>query len=226
MSLVGHNIKNFDLPFLLRRAWSLEVPVPGYLTPSGRRYWPDIFVDTMDLWSCGVFGPDGRVSLDRLSKHFGLEGKNGSGENFHVLLEEDPEAAKEYALQDTRLTRGVHRKMLRLAAPEPSEGYLYFDIETGPAPDEHLEWIAPDFDEREVKTGNLGVEKALEKIQAARSSHLSRIRQKAALHAEYGQIKAIAYIHEDGTEEFDVGDEKGLVSRFWELALLKWRGDK
>ena len=47
---------------------------------------------------------------------------------------------------------------------------VVFDIETGPLPDETIEAIADPFKESSVKTGNLGLDKSLEKIQLRRFS--------------------------------------------------------
>ncbi len=222
-ALVGHNSNKFDAPWLLRRAWALGVSVPGYLIPR-RRYWPDIFVDTMDIWGCGVYND--LISLDRFAKHLNVGAKNGSGERFSKLLEEDREAAIEYAMNDVRITKGIYEKISGLTQPERSDQIgqkcWYYDIETGPLSDERIEEIAPEFNPHKVKTGNLGFEKAQQKIAEARDNHLDKIRSEAPLHAEYGQILAIAYIDPDGEEMCDVAegetDEKKLVENFWLLA--------
>ena len=97
-----------------------------------------------------------------------------------------------------------------------------FDIETGSLPVERIQAVAPEFDPESVKVGNLGLEKSMEKINAAREIHLSRIIDKAALHAEYGQVLAIGTLaFSDKGEEFDIlhgSDEALLIERFWELA--------
>lgn len=214
--LVGHNSNTFDAPFLLRRSWSLGIKVNRNLLPQ-KRYWPDLWIDTMELWGSGVFGE--RISLDRMAKHFGLAGKNGDGAKFSELLKSDPDAAKEYCLNDLRLTRDIHQKILELQGENMKLAkYTYFDIETGPLPEDEIERIAPEFNPANVKVGNLGFEKAQEKVAQARVGHLDGIKSKAALNAEYGQVLAIGYIMEDGTEMFKHGPESELVAEFWELA--------
>lgn len=106
-----------------------------------------------------------------------------------------------------------------------------FDIETGAQPLERIAAIAPEFKESSVKVGNLGLDKALEKINHARDQHLSRIKDTAALHAEFGFVMAIGILTEDGTSTILHGDEENILKQFWERAdhdqrqgLIQWVG--
>lgn len=109
-NLVGHNIHGFDLPFLIQRSWLLGAPVPplSELLQRGR-YWRECFVDTMQLWACGKY--NSFTGLDRLTKAFGLGGKNGSGADFAKLWESDPKAAEAYLRKDLDLTYQVAKKL-------------------------------------------------------------------------------------------------------------------
>ena len=93
-----------------------------------------------------------------------------------------------------------------------------FDIETGALSSKTILSIAPAFNESSVKVGNLGLDKALEKIQHARDQHLSRIKDTAALHAEYGFVLAIGILGEAGTSAILHGDESNILRQFWERA--------
>lgn len=98
-------------------------------------------------------------------------------------------------------------------------GYLkrsivVFDIETGSLPEEKILDIAGEFNESNVKTGNLGIEKAMEKILKAKTDHLSNLVEKAPLNAEYGVVLAIG-IKSGGEEIVLWGDEKKILSDFW-----------
>lgn len=105
MALVGFNICGFDLPFLIRRSWLLNVIVPMGLRKG--RYWSDPVIDLMDRWG---FNRD-MVKLDALAKAFGLEGKVTEGEDgtavsgadFHRLWRENRPLAELYLRQDVRL---------------------------------------------------------------------------------------------------------------------------
>jgi len=92
------------------------------------------------------------------------------------------------------------------------------DIETGPDND-RAKAIMPPFDLAEVKVGNLGPEKAQEKINAAKSSHEADWLDKAALRPETGTILAIG-IQGDKTAILHVKEmktEAAMLKMFWEL---------
>lgn len=110
--MVGHNVAGFDVPFLLRRSWILEVDVPETVLDRNR-YLDPIFVDTMALWGCGSREA---VKLDVLGQVLGvgrkLEGVDGA--MFHKLwfgTEDDRAKAVEYLVQDLRLTAAVAGRM-------------------------------------------------------------------------------------------------------------------
>lgn len=103
----GHNILGFDLPFIVRRSWARGIRVPATAF-DGRRFALR-FVDTMQLWGCGVYGE--RVSLDNLSKHLGTGAKNGSGKDFAALYASDRSAALAYLENDVRLAAQAIRQM-------------------------------------------------------------------------------------------------------------------
>lgn len=107
-NLVGHNILDFDLPFLVRRSWILGIEVPKQVRDY-RGYWNQLFVDTGKLWQCGTRGE--RFSLDFVDRAFGGTGKDVTGKNFHELLKNDAEAAKAYLSKDLDLTLSVAEKM-------------------------------------------------------------------------------------------------------------------
>ena len=64
-----------------------------------------------------------------------------------------------------------------------------FDIETGPLPKERIEEIAPPFNENKIKTGNLGLEKALAKVNEDRANHIESIFDKAGRYWLAGLLK-------------------------------------
>lgn len=105
MSIVGHNILGFDLPFLMRRSWALSVDVPDTVKPG--RYFDSIFKDTQETWLCGKRWGSEPASLDVLDKFFGGEGKNGNGADFAKLFETDLPAALDYLRNDLVMTARV-----------------------------------------------------------------------------------------------------------------------
>ena len=107
----GHNILGFDLPFLLRRSIIVGVSVPSFLRPKlGGRYWPDFWLDTMEVWKAGDYRAT--ISLDRFCKASGLEGKNGSGEHFAQMFKEDPDKAIEYLENDLLITHDLAERVV------------------------------------------------------------------------------------------------------------------
>ena len=50
----GHNIKEFDIPYICRRAIVNRLPLPDALQLSGKKPWDcKHLIDTMDMWSFG-----------------------------------------------------------------------------------------------------------------------------------------------------------------------------
>jgi predicted PolB exonuclease-like 3'-5' exonuclease len=68
---VGHNIKNFDIPVILRRALINGVELPSFLHLHNLKPWETPFLDTSDVWKCGSWN-GGNVSLDLLSACLGV----------------------------------------------------------------------------------------------------------------------------------------------------------
>lgn len=110
-SFVGFNIAGFDLPFLVKRSWILNVPVPPNVRQG--RYWADWFVDLREVWQLGDKQSHG--SLDSICRAMGLGEKNGSGAEFARLWREDREKAKAYLLNDLEMTGKLAARLLSLA---------------------------------------------------------------------------------------------------------------
>lgn len=109
LTLVGHNLLGFDVPFLCRRMWVHGIKPPAHwldCTPWKANKWS---FDTMLAWACG--NREQRVSLDMLAWALGCGRKNGSGKDFAKLLETDREAAIGYLTNDLVLTEAVYLKM-------------------------------------------------------------------------------------------------------------------
>ena len=115
--LVCHKSNTFDLPMLLRRSFVLGVTPYREILPRNSRFFPDFCLDTMEIWRLGDYDPNARISLDRLAKAMGIEGKNGSGKFFSQLMAEDFEAAKAYLETDIRVTWEVAERLVPLTQP-------------------------------------------------------------------------------------------------------------
>ena len=219
--LVGHNILGFDVPYLMR--WSVlnDLRVPSNLTPFSRegrgRYFPDVWVDTMQIFGVGEYGY--KKSLDSISRSLGFKGKNGNGKLFYQL---NREQQCQYLANDIEQTMNIYRPMNFSFTICDEAMVTYFDIETEPKSLEEIEEIAPEFSPESVKLGNLrDKNKIEEKIENARENHIKNIMDKAGLMPEYSNPCAIGYFHAgdfDVTLDFADGDHVGLVEKFWKIA--------
>lgn len=54
-NLVGHNIIEFDSPYLLRRMWANGIVPPEVLNTDGKPKWELKLSDTMDMWSGSAY---------------------------------------------------------------------------------------------------------------------------------------------------------------------------
>lgn len=112
--MVGHNIVGFDIPFIVRRSWFLDIPVPATVFDKGKWLDDRTFADTMSLWGCGNRGDS--VKLDVLARAFGVgaktEGVTG-GQFWQLYRGNEVERAKaiEYAANDVEITARVAKRM-------------------------------------------------------------------------------------------------------------------
>lgn len=66
----GHNIKEFDIPFICRRMLVNGITIPNALDVSGKKPWETSFIDTLELWKFGDF--KNYTSLKLLTAIFGI----------------------------------------------------------------------------------------------------------------------------------------------------------
>ena len=66
----GHNIKEFDVPYICRRMLINGLELPACLNIAGRKSWEINILDTMDLWRFGDY--KNYTSLKLLTAIFGI----------------------------------------------------------------------------------------------------------------------------------------------------------
>ncbi len=66
----GHNIKEFDIPFMCRRMLVNGITIPNALDVAGKKPWETSFIDTLELWKFGDF--KNYTSLKLLTAIFGI----------------------------------------------------------------------------------------------------------------------------------------------------------
>jgi len=68
--LCGHNSKEFDFPYLMRRMIVNKLPIPSVLDSYGKKPWEMNLEDTMSMWGGSAFNY--RVSLELLCGVLGI----------------------------------------------------------------------------------------------------------------------------------------------------------
>lgn len=69
--LCGHNVKEFDIPFVARRILVNGLALPEVFNVSGKKPWETTFIDTLELWKFGDYKHF--TSLELLTKIFGIQ---------------------------------------------------------------------------------------------------------------------------------------------------------
>lgn len=105
---VGHNVKDFDLQWIWRKAVKYDQVVLRRKIPRDR-YSKNI-KDTMLLWA----GPDYRdkTGLDAIAKFLGIEGKTPGMDGskvYDLWLEDRLEEIRDYCRQDVWLTQIIYK---------------------------------------------------------------------------------------------------------------------
>lgn len=66
----GHNIREFDMPYISRRMLIHGIPLPPMLDMQGKKPWDINHIDTLDLWKFGDY--KNYTSLDLLTHLFDI----------------------------------------------------------------------------------------------------------------------------------------------------------
>lgn len=102
--LVGVNIFNFDLPWLVIRSWINGVPVPRSVVELEGKWnnWSPVFMDFRKLWQLG--NTSRASSFDHIGRCLGTGGKceGDHGATFAALWESDRATALKYLKNDVR----------------------------------------------------------------------------------------------------------------------------
>ncbi len=106
------NSGGFDAVFLAQRCavHGIHAFKSFMVNYRGRWSWNEAFIDPMQVW-CGPYQRSDGASLKNVAYALGVGLKTGNGKDFAKLLQDDPVAAKAYAISDCNLLRGVVRKM-------------------------------------------------------------------------------------------------------------------
>lgn len=116
LTLVAHNGKEFDFPYLCRRMLVNGILIPDALDLRDKKPWEIQHIDTMELWKFG--DRKNFTSLELLATLFGIESSkddiDGSMVNTVYYLENDLERISKYCQRDVMVTAQVFLKLCGL----------------------------------------------------------------------------------------------------------------
>lgn len=131
--VAGHNVRDFDIPFLSRRMMINGIAIPESIATMGKKPWDLNFVDTKEIWKFGAYQHS--VSLASLALQFGLPSPKTGMDGSQVadvyyskpapdVLPFDHEEAvmtriADYCNGDVITTANVWLKMMRLPIVSP-----------------------------------------------------------------------------------------------------------
>lgn len=116
-AICGHNIKEFDVPYICRRMLVNQLPLPRLLDIAGKKPWETKhLLDTLELWKFG--DNKNYTSLRLLAAVFGFPSPKDDMDGSQVAgvywEERDLERIAEYCEKDVLATAQLFLKMRRL----------------------------------------------------------------------------------------------------------------
>jgi len=121
LTLVAHNGKEFDFPYLCRRMLANGLEIPKSLQLQGKKPWEIIHQDTMEMWKFG----DRRSysSLELLAELMGIEGAkidlSGDRVNHVFYKEKDLDRIAAYCGDDVIIVAQLYLRFHFLHIVEP-----------------------------------------------------------------------------------------------------------
>lgn len=118
----GHNIKEFDIPYICRRALINGLTLPEVFNISGKKPWEINFIDTLELWKFGDF--KNYTSLKLLTAVFGIPTPKDDIDGSQVAMvyykEKDLNRISLYCQKDVVATAQVFLKLNSLETIKPA----------------------------------------------------------------------------------------------------------
>jgi len=109
----GHNIKEFDIPFLCRRMIINNINLPECMQTAGKKPWEVNHLDTMELWKFGDFKHFTTLAL--LAEILGIPSPKSDLDGSMVAdvywQDKDLPRIASYCLQDVLTTAKVYLKL-------------------------------------------------------------------------------------------------------------------
>ncbi len=113
-NLAGHNIKDFDIPFLIKRFLINGIPVPNVLwRVVDKKPWETGFMDTKEIWKFGSYSQ--KNTLMEIAVCLGLKSPKEvmQGKDVRIIFYEDKDLEKisTYCEGDVRTTAEILIKL-------------------------------------------------------------------------------------------------------------------
>ncbi len=122
----GHNIKEFDIPFICRRMVINELNLPDCLQVSGKKPWEVNHIDTMELWRFGDHKNFTALSL--LAQVLGIPSPKGDIDGSMVgdvyWKDKDLERIGKYCVQDVLTVAKVYLRLKGNSTAELNPVYV------------------------------------------------------------------------------------------------------
>lgn len=113
VTIVGHNVADFDIKFLTHRAIVLGVLLPpANVWPRDVKPWDGKVFDTMTKWA----GARDRISLDELCDILGIPGKDGFDGSMvaEAWANGEYEKIARYCADDVERVRKIHKRFMEV----------------------------------------------------------------------------------------------------------------
>ena len=122
----GHNIKEFDIPFLCRRMVINGLPLPQSMQLSGKKPWEIGHIDTLEMWKFGDY--KNYTSLSLLAEVLGIPSPktdiDGSMVGHVYWQEHDLPRIAKYCLQDVLTAARVYLRLAGINDVDPEPVFL------------------------------------------------------------------------------------------------------
>ncbi|MBS1781694.1 MAG: ribonuclease H-like domain-containing protein [Bacteroidetes bacterium] len=122
----GHNIKEFDLPFLCRRMVIHDIDIPESMQTQGKKPWEVNHLDTLELWRFGDY--KNFTSLALLADILGIPSPkvdiDGSMVSKVYWQEHNLERINQYCMNDVLTTARVFIRMKGIKHVNPLPHYI------------------------------------------------------------------------------------------------------
>lgn len=116
----GHNIKEFDIPFICRRMIINGMKLPTCMQLSGKKPWEVGHLDTMEMWKFGDYKHF--TSLSLLAQVLGIPSPKGDIDGSMVASvywkDQDLERISTYCQKDVLTTAKVYLRLKGVVDPE------------------------------------------------------------------------------------------------------------